>query len=139
MTEAKRSALRTALLLILGALSGCDREICFGHTARCEGDVWVHCPGGWLNGFSLTPERENCRDQGKRCTSNAPHGSWTGCLEPLGACDAATFKPYCDPGAPGSTTGVAVVCVQGEKLRIGEYCEVSTASSSAAPAPSASF
>lgn len=115
------------------ACASCSRakskdRLCIPSYALCDGDVWVHCPGGWfgVGSFNLTPKRHNCRDERKRCVEPRLTGgsSWVGCMEPLGTCQSATFKTYCQRWDPGNSGGAMVLCVRGEKLAIGQSCEM---------------
>jgi hypothetical protein len=102
-----RLAVFVGCLLLLA----CDkRERCFLGAAepRCEGDVLLHCPGGWLGGFSLDLQQQDCPLQGQSCRSLAREGNWTGCVTVLGRCDPETFQPFCHAQGP-------VRCERGEQ------------------------
>ena len=93
---------------------------------RCEGDVHVSCPGGWLRRAPFYPDRDDCTSRKQRCVASKLNGGWVGCIAPLGSCDAKTFIPRCNPYSATDSSGTLTRCVNGEILASGDNCEVSS-------------
>lgn len=104
---------------------GCEENCYTGpRVDRCEGDVRVYCPGGWLRSAPFRPERDDCGKRKQRCVGLFPENYTTMCMAPLGTCKAEGFVSRCHPYSPNSATGSMTTCINGEELANGDSCEL---------------
>lgn len=119
-------------------LSGCDlsvwdwidvffgdgKDICFLRRwpSRCEGDVLVACPGGWMT-IDAKMHRTDCRATDQYCVAvDMGWGREPYCSDSKGDCDVTTFSSYCEPY--GDAYGSMTVCERGKIFATGAQCRL---------------